>query len=388
MLYLVNMNEKKKKTNDVATYWDYLKLDQLLSLQNGFDDDESRVSSDELTFIVVHQVYELWFKIILRELRLARDHLSKDFVPESVIPRVVHHLNRVINTLELAIDQFKLMESLAPQDFLAFRNKLGTASGFQSYQMRMIEMLLGLDDSERIFLGNTDPLEHIRKMTESSLTGGVVWNELERTREEMTVKDALEKWLHRTPINGSTPRDANDAEVVGRFLEEYLVAYGRLMDMQAEQLVATHIYPEDAVRKRFTENMKSARSFLFAEDVPMEKRDRVKRVRAAILFIESHRDLPLLAWPRILLSKIVELEQLFILWRTRHARMVERLIGRRVGTGGSSGVDYLDETTKYRIFKDLWAMRTILLPKQLVPPVENYDFYRFREEVVTDSMDS
>ena len=86
----------------------------------------------------------------------------------------------------------------------------------------------------------------------------------------------------------------------------------------------------------------------------------VNRARAGLLFIESYRELPLLAWPRTLIDAVVALEEAMLLWRTSHARMVERIIGRRIGTGGSSGVDYLDMTTRYRIFVDLWAVRTLL----------------------------
>jgi tryptophan 2,3-dioxygenase len=106
----------------------------------------------------------------------------------------------------------------------------------------------------------------------------------------------------------------------------------------------------------------------------------MRRIRAALLFIESYRDLPLLAWPRLLLDTVVEMEELFILWRTRHARMVERVIGRRIGTGGSSGVDYLDETARYRIFPELWAVRTLLLPRSALPPLQHPDLYHFAAE--------
>jgi tryptophan 2,3-dioxygenase len=133
----------------------------------------------------------------------------------------------------------------------------------------------------------------------------------------------------------------------------------------------------DAIRTRMDAGEAAARSFLFAEDAPPERRDRLRRVRAGVLFIESYRELPLLAWPRLLVDTIVELEEQLVLWRTRHARMVERIIGRRVGTGGSSGVDYLDETTRYRIFDELWAVRTILLSKETLPALEHGEAYGF-----------
>ena len=101
------------------------------------------------------------------------------------------------------------------------------------------------------------------------------------------------------------------------------------------------------------------------------------RARAGLLFIESYRDFPLLTWPRALVDAVVELEESMVKWRHAHARMVERIIGRRVGTGGSSGVDYLDGTAKYRIFTDLWAVRTVLVRPDLRPKLENPEFYGF-----------
>jgi tryptophan 2,3-dioxygenase len=98
-----------------------------------------------------------------------------------------------------------------------------------------------------------------------------------------------------------------------------------------------------------------------------------------MVFIETYRELPLLAWPREVLDGLVEVEQLFVVWRQRHARMVERVIGRRTGTGGSAGVDYLDQTAlRYRVFRDLWAVRTLQIPLDAAPALANAAFYDFR----------
>jgi tryptophan 2,3-dioxygenase len=102
------------------------------------------------------------------------------------------------------------------------------------------------------------------------------------------------------------------------------------------------------------------------------------RRRAALVFIESDRELPLLAWPREVIDALLSLEQAFGVFRQRHARRVERVIGRRTGTGGSSGVDYLDSTAlKYRVLRDIWAVRTILVRKDELPPLTHTDFYGF-----------
>ena len=119
----------------------------------------------------------------------------------------------------------------------------------------------------------------------------------------------------------------------------------------------------------------AARQFLLAEDLEGQDRDQTRRARAGLLFIETYRELPLLAWPRLLIDKVVAVEKQMLLWRNGHARMVERTIGRRVGTGGSSGVDYLDKAALPRVFKDLWAVRSILVAKDQRPDLENREFY-------------
>lgn len=359
------------------TYWDYLKLDELLGLQNGLESEDGQIASDELHFIVVHQVYELWFKLILRETRLARDHLAAPRVPEETVPQVVHHLGRVNEILKLAGDQFRVMETLTPQDFLDFRDKLVPSSGFQSFQMREIELLLGLEETQRVRIGEADPLDHIRRVAEGSLGGAQAWKRIEHARREKTLRAALHDWLHRTPIQASSPSDPTDDAVVDAFMGEYLEGYRSLREQQTEELIAAGAGSSEVLRARSSDDVQRARAFLFAEDVGASERERAKRIRAGIVFIESYRDLPLLAWPRLLVDAVVELEELLVLWRTRHARMVERIIGRRVGTGGSAGVDYLDQTLQYRIFVDLWSVRTFLLPREALPALRDPTFYGF-----------
>jgi tryptophan 2,3-dioxygenase len=362
------------------TYWDYLALPRLLDLQSGLEADEAEVSVDELHFITVHQVYELWFKLIIRSMRLARDHLARPRVDEEVIPHVVHHLRRVNTILDLMVRQWRVVETLTPQDFLAFRDKLVPASGFQSFQMRVLECLMGLDESQRIRYGTTDPLDHIRKLAAGSPGGAVAWEALSRARSELSILGALNTWLHRTPIQGSQPGDRDDDAVVRAFLEAYLARidarHGAQLATMLQRLGEDH---RPHLEARFSDIQAAARRFLFAEDVIEDEQDRTRRIRAAVLFIESYRELPLLSWPRLLLDVIVELEEQMILFRHGHVRMVERVIGRRVGTGGSSGVDYLDETGRYRVFRDLWAIRTVLLPRDDLPVLAHPERYGFAD---------
>ena len=122
------------------SYGTYLKVPELLSLQQGLSQEH-----DELLFIVAHQVYELWFKVILFELEAARDRIAADDV---FFAR--HHLRRVNVIERLLVEQIDVLETMSPQDFLAFRSKLAPASGFQSVQFREIEFLSGLKDPKYI----------------------------------------------------------------------------------------------------------------------------------------------------------------------------------------------------------------------------------------------
>lgn len=361
------------------TYWDYLRVPQLLGLQGGLEGDEDQLLNDELHFIVVHQAFELWFKLAIREIRQARNQLAAPHVPEPQIPQVVHHLRRVNTILRLCGQQFEVMETLTPQDFLAFRDKLIPASGFQSFQMREIEILLGLLESQRVESGFGNPLEAIRRMGKGTPTGELAISHLEKALSELSLRKSMQNWLYRTPIQGSTPDMPGDDEAVKAFVESYLGAMAARGEVQKAQLIASGVIKEEFAEEKFAKIATLARSFLYADDVEEEQQKRARRVRAAILFIESYRDLPLLAWPRMLLDTIVETEEMLVIFRSRHARMVERVIGRRIGTGGSAGVDYLDKTTSYRIFTDLWSIRTLLLPKVALPALEFGDTYGFAD---------
>lgn len=307
------------------TYSEYLRLEELLKLQTGVEGETRNISNDELHFILVHQNFELWFKLVINELTCTRNILSSDYVEETKLPQAVHHMERVIETFKLMSQQWRVMETLEPQDFLNFRDELGTASGFESFQMREMESLMG------------------SKWIDGKLIG--------KPETSNSLYDVTCDWLERTPIQGSVYGSTNDEKNVDDFIADYLLAHKKL-------------YPD---------TNKEAVNFF-------EEESSLRRRRAGLVFIESYRELPLLAWPRKLISTLIELEQSMILWRTSHARMVERMIGRRIGTGGSSGVDYLDMTTKYRVFVDLWAVRSILIKKEALPELKNKEFYEFRGE--------
>lgn len=360
-----------------TTYWDYIRVEELLALQGGLEGDEDALSNDEVMFITIHQIDELWFKLALRELVSVRDLFARERVPEQALAAASRGLRRMALLFHQTAQHFALMETMTTRDYLAFRDKLSPASGFQSAQLREIEILMGLNDGARIPLGHEQSyLQALRYAdgSESPASRRVA----RRLDDRPTLKEALDEWLYRTPIDGSRPGDPDDADVVQRFLEAYLAAHAR--EVKHAQKLAEHDALTDADRQRltarYTREIKSARAFLRAEDRPEPERARTSRIRAALVLIEGYRELPLLAWPREIVDGIVQLEQAFVIFRQRHARMVERVIGRRTGTGGSAGVDYLDQTAlRYRIFHDVWAVRTLQIRADALPPLHREDAY-------------
>jgi tryptophan 2,3-dioxygenase len=361
-----------------TAYWDYIRVEELLSLQAGLAGNDAEIANDEHMFIVVHQIDELWFKLIIRELVSVRNLFAQPLVPEQGLAVAVRGIRRMETLLRLVAQHFALMETMTTRDYLAFRDKLTPASGFQSAQLREIEILVGLPDADRI------PLGHEHTYLEALKDGGNETAASRRVRSRLadrpTLGEAIREWLYRTPIQGSLPGQPGDEGQVRAFIDAYCATHARALARGMELAKTAALTPADEARLqgRYEKEIAAARSFLLAEDVPAETRARVARIRAALVFIESYRELPLLAWPREVIDAIVAFEQAFVIFRQRHARMVERVIGRRTGTGGSSGVDYLDQTAlKYRIFPDVWAVRTILVQKSELPELENPGFYDF-----------
>jgi tryptophan 2,3-dioxygenase len=361
-----------------TNYWDYIRVEELLGLQRGLARSDAELANDEVLFITVHQVFELWFKLILRELLAARDLFVQEPVHEQQLSDSVRSLKRIGVILRVANQHWTVMETLQTREYLGFRDKLMGASGFQSAQMRQMEILLGLEDQERIPLGlEGDYLAALR-----SADGSRSWAQ-ERVeaqkRDGPTLREALHNWLWRTPIDGKGPKDAGAEPHLDRFLDRFLVAHGRFVDGTRAGALAMSLAPADRERihARYEAEKRAAQEFFQPNEAEGGRRRR--RIRAAMVFIETYRELPLLAWPREVLDTIVELEQLFTVFRQRHARMVERVIGRRVGTGGSAGVEYLDQTAlKYRVFRDLWAVRTLQIPRSAAPELEHAEFYGFK----------
>ncbi len=362
-----------------TAYWDYIKVEELLALQRGLEPTDAGLSNDEVMFITVHQIDELWFKLVLREMVAVRNLFAAPRVAEQSLAAVVRGIRRMELLLHHTAQHFAVMETMTTHDYLAFRDKLNPASGFQSAGLREIEILAGLPDDERLPLGSERNYKQALETSDGQKSPALARVEA-RLRDTPSLRDAIEEWLHRTPIDGSAPGDAGDDAAVQAFLTAYTETHARATDRTFASAREVAFTKDDVARleQRYAREKESARAFLFAEDVPEARRTRVRRVRAALMFIESYRELPLLAWPREVIEAIVAFEQAFVIFRQRHARMVERIIGRRTGTGGSAGVDYLDGTAlKYRIFRDVWAVRTLLVPKSDLPPLRAASMYGF-----------
>jgi len=258
-----------------VTYSSYLKLEELLKLQQPLSDGPEH---DEMLFIVIHQVYELWFKEILHELDYLKGTLARRDTP-----RALETLKRVLTILKVAVAQIDVLETMTPLEFLSFRARLESGSGFQSWQFREVEFDLGVK--------SRSALDRYPRDSEAR-------QRLERRMNEPTLWDAFLRYL-----------------AAG----EYAV-------------------PKELLERDVT--------------APVEPSPELQKV-----LIEVYRKDPMAAW---ICERLVDLDEGLQEWRYRHVKMVQRTIGTKSGTGGSSGAEYLATTLNRPIFPDLWAIRTAL----------------------------
>lgn len=258
------------------TYGDYLQLDALLSSQKRLSDHH-----DEMLFIIIHQVSELWMKLILHELRAAIEAIERNDMDPAF-----KMLARVSKIQSQIIHAWDVLSTLTPSEYMEFRDQLGQASGFQSYQYRMIEFALGYKTDYIVKIYEKDPALH---------------EELKRALYAPSIYDVALKALARAgfPINPALlARDYSEP------------------------------YQEDPT------------------------------VEAAWLAVYQNVDQ---YWELYQLAeKLIDIEDWLQQWRFRHMKTVERIIGHKTGTGGSSGVTYLKKVLDHRFFPELWNIRTKL----------------------------
>ena len=347
------MKNKTKPQN----YHDYLKLESLLSCQELVSDEIGERAHDEMLFIITHQVYELWFKQILFELDSIFKVFDRDKIDESHIGVVVGRLERINEIQQLLIDQIKILETMTPMDFLNFRDLLTPASGFQSAQFRLIENKFGLKNINRHGYGGADYKSKIDKR-ETEL--------VQESEQSLSLFDLIEQWLERTPFLVFDEFD---------FWDQYRVAVQRMITKDKNIIKVNEKLPEDEKENYLKQYKSTEKMFMsfFDEEIfskrleSGENRLSYKATHAALLIL-LYRDQPILHNPYRLLSKLIDLDELLTTWRYKHYLLATRMIGRKIGTGGSVGASYLKKaTSKHRIFDDLTSLTTFLIPRSDLP---------------------
>ncbi len=339
-------------------YHSYLQLDKLLDAQHPRSKEIDKVSAhDEMLFIIMHQVYELWFKQIIHELESVSHMFEDDLMDEREISTAVHRLERIVEIQKLLIEQINVMETLTAMDFLDFRQYLFPASGFQSLQFRIIENMLGLRQEQRLQYNN-QPYDVVFADEQKRI--------LQKSITDKSLLIHIIEWLERTPFLEFSKFN---------FLESYKKAVERMLQKEMNAIRASDILTDEVKAQRLT-MLGDTNTYFMAVFNP-EKFEEIRqrgevtfsyKAMLAALFIFLYRDEPILQQPYLLLSRIMDVEEMLTNWRNRHSQMVLRMIGRKTGTGGSSGHQYLKSTAQqHTIFTDLYQVATLLIPRSELP---------------------
>lgn len=338
-------------------YSSYLQLSQILSAQNRVSEKAGRPAHDEMLFIIIHQAYELWFKQVLFEMDSVLEIFSQANVPERSMGTAVGRLQRVTEILRLLNDQVKILETMTPGDFLDFRDLVTPASGFQSLQFRLLEIKLGLELPQRMTY--QDQPYHSR-LEENDKKRAI------ESEKQPSFLRLLDRWLARIPF-------MEDQQF--SFMKSYHKAIQEMLDND-RQIVMKAPHLTDETRKKELDKIQqiefSSATLMdekaYAALLEKGQKKLSHRAMIAALFINVYRDMPILHLPFQLLTLTMDIDELLTTWRYRHALMVHRMIGNKIGTGGSSGFDYLRMTVeKHKIFTDLFDLSTLLIPRSKLP---------------------
>lgn len=328
-------------------YSEYIELDKILNSQHPRSFESGEDGNDEMLFIIIHQAYELWFKQIIFELDLARNTFIRGDINDNSadMSNVVHKLKRIGKILELINQQVGVLETMTALDFLEFRNVLLPASGFQSKQFRLIEAKLGLKMEQRY---KTEYYKHTRRgsLSESDL------REVNQAESESTLKELIIQWLERMPYLDE------------RYWKEYAQATESTFEDRHKFWVDYRIAYQSSLSKSEVGRLKEFDNVFFEEG----RGDISPSAMRAALFITIYRDLPIFQFPFELLNTLSEIDELLSNWRYRHFMMVRRMIGIRVGTGGTSGAGYLEGTlSQHYAFREITEVATFLIERSKRP---------------------
>src|SRR5258705_8756646 len=313
-------------------YHDYLQLDKILNAQFPESDKQQLPAHDEMLFIVIHQAYELWFKQLHNEADSIVAIMSKpalnDNSPE--LQTVVHRLNRCVTILRVLVHQIDIMETMTPMDFLDFRDMLRPASGFQNWQFKELEAKLGLKFEQRH--GKEYYTDRLRKEHVDVI---------KKAEGNKSLLQLLNSWLERMPFL----KEGADTS----FWDNYKKIYG---DSLAEG----------------EKNNLAAFDDIFTGQSSLADHSLSPAACRAALFIMLYRGYPLLQLPFQLLNALLEIDEQLSSWRYRHMNMVHRMIGTRIGTGGSTGKDYLKAAAdKHYIFREIAQLNSFLIERRKLP---------------------
>jgi tryptophan 2,3-dioxygenase len=313
-------------------YHDYLQLDKILQAQFPESDKHQLPAHDEMLFIIIHQAYELWFKQLHHEADSVVAIMNKpalnDDSPE--LQTVVHRLSRCITILRVLVHQVDIMETMTPMDFLDFRDMLRPASGFQSWQFKELEAKLGLKFEHR----------HGKEYYTAQLRPEQVAI-IKNAENSQSLLQLLNDWLERMPFL----LEGADAS----FWQHYRASYQSSL-AEAEK------------------NNMGAFDEIFCGTGEATDRSLSPAACRAALFIMLYRGYPLLQLPFQLLNCLLEIDEQLSSWRYRHMNMVHRMIGTRIGTGGSTGKDYLKAAAdKHYIFREIAQLNSFLIERRKLP---------------------
>ncbi|CAD6190404.1 unnamed protein product [Caenorhabditis auriculariae] len=342
------------------TYTKYLQLDKLLSAQTLQSELNGQRVDDEHLFIVVHQSHELWFKQILFDIDIVRRLLNNPIVDETKSLRIVSGLDRTVRIFTLLVDQIAILDTMSPLDFVDFRKYLTPASGFQSLQFRLLENKIGVRLERRIKYN----AQHYKNVFDDEDKEALL--ESERSPSLLIL---IQNWLERTP--GLKPSDENDEG----FWPKYERAVRQFLDDMYES-ANQESHSEEVRQQLLAEYYKTKESFATILDsrqhegqIKMGNRLLSHDAMKGALMIYFYRDMPRFSVPYQILTYLMDIDSLFTKWRYNHVLLVQRMLGSKQGTGGSSGYMYLRTTVsdRYKVFLDLFNLSTWLIPREYIP---------------------
>ena len=337
-------------------YINYLALDKILDAQHPVSKENGGEAHEEMLFIIIHQTYELWFKQILHELNSAMKLFRADKIDESNIGVVVNRMDRINKIMTTLIGQVDILETMTPLDFLDFRNYLSPASGFQSHQFRKLELLLGLKIEKR---------HQPSGCPYHAQFEGAKKQEILSLEAEESLFALVEKWLERIPFLNFEEFD---------FIRKYENAVNEMLEKEIAEIKSADLSEKDkALRIRMIDENRKYFERVLNEDQHKEALTNGEtklsyKATMSALLINLYRDQPILHMPYQFLRSLVELDHKISNWRFRHMQMVEKMLGKKIGTGGSAGQEYLKQTVdRHKLFADLANISTLMISRTYLP---------------------